>query len=529
MDINIKYHRWNKRHRSILLKSCTDILNIKEIQFYQPYFSLYFHIHNTKKSHQVIDLQRRFILKEILEITNEKYHTSNIHINCKVYDTKKKYQFTKELFCKCIPLLDPLYYIMNNYNNFIQRNHLLPSCYNYNTYHKINNIHNTAYIDTFLSFICSEITSNNLNPSFPIFYGSFNGIKGGFNFDISDDYQSIKKEYWFHKNMIKNDIVMDMYVSSDSDSDDNSGGSDDNSGGSDDNSDSGSDDNSDSDSGSDDNSDSGSDSGSDSDSDDNSGGSDDNSDSGSDSDTNDYIIVLKDIPTQFLFIETLKGTLEDLLNPIDILNTELILSCIFQVSFALMYMQKHYMFTHNDLHINNIMYRGTDKTYLYYKFNNIYYKVPTFGYLFKIIDFGRSTFTFHNKVFFNDTFEKHGEAEGQYTEKDNYLNFKNDKKEIIHQNFHFDLCRLAITILDVCKFDQNENYHNKQSFVDFIYNMTLTENGNSLFNLEDNFNMYISISKYASNSLPKNIIQNIIFNQYRITKKKFPKKTYYSV
>ena len=59
--------------------------------------------------------------------------------------------------------------------------------------------------------------------------------------------------------------------------------------------------------------------------------------------------------------------------------------------------------------------------------------------------------------------------------------------------------------------------------------MTLTENGNSLFNLEDNFNMYISISKYASNSLPKNIIQNIIFNQYRIPKKNFPKKTYYSV
>ena len=43
--------------------------------------------------------------------------------------------------------------------------------------------------------------------------------------------------------------------------------------------------------------------------------------------------------------------------------------------------------------------------------------------------------------------------------------------------------------------------------------MTLTENGNSLFDLEDNFNMYISISKFAKNSLPKDIIQHIIFNQ----------------
>ena len=70
---------------------------------------------------------------------------------------------------------------MNNYNIFVYRNNLLPSCYNYNTYHKINNMNNSAYIDTFLSSICSEITLNNLNPSFPIFYGSFNGIKKEFS------------------------------------------------------------------------------------------------------------------------------------------------------------------------------------------------------------------------------------------------------------------------------------------------------------------------------------------------------------
>ena len=91
--------------------------------------------------------------------------------------------------------------------------------------------------------------------------------------------------------------------------------------------------------------------------------------------TNDYIILLKDIPTQFFFIETLEGTLEDVLDTIDQLNTELIRhNQIFQMLFALMYMQKHFTFTHNDLHINNIMYRATEKTYLYYKLNNIYFK-----------------------------------------------------------------------------------------------------------------------------------------------------------
>ena len=201
-DRYIKYHKWNNKDKNILSKSCKEKLGLKEIQFYQPYFSLYFHIHNTKKSHQTIDLKRRFILKEIVEITNEKYHTSNTFVKCKIYDNQKNIESTKELFCKCISLLDPLYYIMNNYNNFVHRNKLLPSCYNYNTFQKINNMNNSAYIDTFLSYICSEITINQVNPSFPIFYGAFNGIKGKFNFDISDEYNSLKNEYWFHKTSI---------------------------------------------------------------------------------------------------------------------------------------------------------------------------------------------------------------------------------------------------------------------------------------------------------------------------------------
>ena len=58
--------------------------------------------------------------------------------------------------------------------------------------------------------------------------------------------------------------------------------------------------------------------------------------------------------------------------------------------------------------------------------------------------------------------------------------------------------------------------------------MTLTKECQSLLDLEDDFNMYISIAKHASNALPKDIIQNIIFNNYRIKKKFFPKKSYYT-
>ena len=196
-DIIIKQYKWKKKDFKTFSKSCLNILNVKEVQFYQPYFSLYFHIHNTKFSHKIIDIKKRYIIKKILNIKEEKYYSSNSSLNCTIYDTYKNITSTQEVFCKCIPLLDPLCYIMNNYNVFNQRNHLLPSCYNHNTYHKINNMNHNAYIDTFFSFICSELTERNINPSFSIFYSSFNGIKNNYNYDISDDYESIKREKWF--------------------------------------------------------------------------------------------------------------------------------------------------------------------------------------------------------------------------------------------------------------------------------------------------------------------------------------------
>ena len=109
--------------------------------------------------------------------------------------------------------------MMNNYNNLIRRNPLLPSCYSYNTYSKLNDMDNTAYIDTFLSFLCSELTINDKIPSFPIYYGSVNGIKKEYNYDISDDYQQYKNEKWFYKNL--GDLyTLDLYISSDEEDND---------------------------------------------------------------------------------------------------------------------------------------------------------------------------------------------------------------------------------------------------------------------------------------------------------------------
>ena len=78
-------------------------------------------------------------------------------------------------------------------------------------------------------------------------------------------------------------------------------------------------------------------------------------------------------------------------------------SIVLQILFTLITYQKVFHFTHNDLHTNNIVYVSTEKKYLYYKFNNSHYKVPTFGKIYKIIDFGRSIYKYKGKTFSTPT------------------------------------------------------------------------------------------------------------------------------
>ena len=49
-------------------------------------------------------------------------------------------------------------FLASNYNNLVHKIHYLQknNYYNYNTFEKINNMNNNAYIDTFLLFICSD-------------------------------------------------------------------------------------------------------------------------------------------------------------------------------------------------------------------------------------------------------------------------------------------------------------------------------------------------------------------------------------
>jgi hypothetical protein len=115
-----------------------------------------------------------------------------------------------------------------------------------------------------------------------------------------------------------------------------------------------------------------------------------------------------------------------------------------QVIMILLIYQNAFSFTHNDLHTNNVMYVDTDIPYIVYVYKNIKYKVPTFGKIYKIIDFGRSIYQINNTIICSDSYDVKGDSNSQY----NFEPFYNPKKDIVLPNPSFDLCRLATSILD---------------------------------------------------------------------------------
>jgi len=89
MTYQIRYQKWKKRDRVILYQSLRDKLSLESPQFYMPMFSMYFYLHNTPKALHTIDLERKFSVKEILNITKQRYYNSNMFLFAKIYDSSK--------------------------------------------------------------------------------------------------------------------------------------------------------------------------------------------------------------------------------------------------------------------------------------------------------------------------------------------------------------------------------------------------------------------------------------------------------
>lgn len=189
--------------------------------------------------------------------------------------------------------------------------------------------------------------------------------------------------------------------------------------------------------------------------------------SGSDSDSDyedlEYRAILRDFPVQMTVLERCDGTMDDLMEAEfdedttdDMRETkeERWTAWMFQVIAGLAVAQQAYDFVHNDLHTNNVMWVGTGETHLYYHVQGApggdrFYRVPTYGRIFKIIDFGRATFrptaaATGNHMWIPDAYAPGADAYGQY----NCGPYYEQGQPKVQPNRSFDLSRLAVAMLD---------------------------------------------------------------------------------
>ena len=267
------------------------------------------------------------------------------------------------------------------------------------------------------------------------------------------------------------------------------------------------------------------------------------------------IAIFKNFPVMATVLECCDGTMDVLLDAededLEDTKEQRWTAWLFQVIAALAVAQKEYHFVHNDLHTNNIMWSWTSEPTLYYELKDALggpriYAVPTFGRIFKIIDFNRATFHLGKRggFFISDAFEEEGDAAGQY----NCPPYFNQKHNRVDPNPSFDLVRLACSLMDSLFEDSPDEskparvlteepglkvMETKSPLFNLLwmwlqqkdgYNVLKNTNGTERF---PGFDLYKIIGHNCSNAIPCEQITKPIFDtKFRINKKDLPTEAF---
>ena len=236
------------------------------------------------------------------------------------------------------------------------------------------------------------------------------------------------------------------------------------------------------------------------------------------SDNQSVMLTFPKFPVQIICMEKCENTFDDLILNEKLSDDELF-SALMQIIMMLISYQKMFAFTHNDLHTNNVMYVSTNKKFIYYVYKKKIYKVPTFGKIYKIIDFGRAIYKFNGKIFCSDSFQQGGDAASQY----NTEPFFNDKKPRLEPNFSFDLCRLACSMFDyvVDEFEMIK-HQDISPLVKLIIEWCSDDNGinmlykNNGIERYPDFKLYKMIARHVHNHTPQSQLERKEFNKYLV-------------
>ena len=524
-----------------------EMTNLSSIQNYVPLYNNFFSLN--EGNYNSIGLNHKFHIKNIeTKETNNKFIGQVSDISGSIIE--------KELFFKYSPLLDPTKYITGKYDVSHSELIKLPSFINNKAHAKLSDCNNSAYVDSFFSYLTSQMLNDNNFIHGIDFYGSFLGIKHDFLYDINDEIEYLYDSDFFHKNkgilfsmensfhndllnkntrnyknsisigedisdcelidesliindineiitddvackdLSKNDIVPELFYEGNIKK-------------------------------SDDDSSSVSCSSRSSDSDNEEENDDDGtiseSEDSADSSLSDEVINvnIKEFPVQLIALERCNDTLDNLITQGDITDDELS-AIVVQILMMLITYQKVFSFTHNDLHTNNIMYVNTDKQFLYYKYDDKHYKVPTFGKIFKLIDFGRAIYKFRGNTICSDSYHPEGDAATQY----NFEPYFNEKKPRLEPNNSFDLSRLGCSLFDYFVDDLDDVYKDKSAIVKIIINWCYDDKQRNILyktNGEErypDFKLYKMIARSVNSHVPSDVIKYSHFDKYIVSKKK---------
>ena len=230
--------------------------------------------------------------------------------------------------------------------------------------------------------------------------------------------------------------------------------------------------------------------------------------------------TFSDVPVITTVMEKCDGTFYDLIRQ----HTEPYKhsAWVAQLVMALAYAQRTYGFTHNDLHGNNVMYVPTDQEFLYYKHNGICYKVPTYGYIIKVIDFDRAvtmvrlTGMKEPRTFVSSQFQHDEEAAGQY----NMEPFFEPQHPHLPPCASFDLCRFATSMFWDMFPEGPDSRCTHPLFEVFKAWMKQSDGSSVMFREQrDNhdryhgFHLYKAIARYCKDAVPRKEIQKLIAYQ----------------
>jgi hypothetical protein len=167
------------------------------------------------------------------------------------------------------------------------------------------------------------------------------------------------------------------------------------------------------------------------------------------------------------------------------------------------------------------MFTTTDEEYLYYKYRGVYYRVPTYGRVFKLIDFGRAIYKYGGNQYCSDSFAPGGDASTQY----NCEPFMNPNKPRLEPNYSFDLCRLGTSIHDFIIDDHNMPPEKMDDLQKLIAQWCLDDNGKNVLYKRNgqerypDFKLYKMIARTVHRHIPEAQLENPAFKSFRASLK----------